>query len=80
MFFKPLTQVMTLHNQLTCYRNAPMAAHHQLHVPASLSAHKMLLGTLEKQSQPVVCDHEVALPSFHAQHLEHRGSVENVMF
>lgn len=57
-----------------------MAAHHRLHVPASLSAHKMLLGTLEKQSQPVVCGHEVALPSFHAQHLEHRGSVEKVTF
>ena len=71
---------MTRHNQLTCYRNAPMAAPHQLHVPASLSAHKMLLGTLEKQSQPAVCDHEVALPSFHAQHLEHRGSAENIMF
>jgi hypothetical protein len=67
---------MTRHNQLTCYRNAPMAAHHRLHVPASPSAHKMILGTLEKQSQPVVCDHEAALPSFHAQHLEHKGSAE----
>lgn len=71
---------MAWDKRLTCYHNAPTAAHHSQPHPVSLSVHKILPGTPEKQSQPVACDHEATLPSSHALRLGHKEPAKKIIF